>query len=132
MPIAGKIKHWTKLEFGITSDVSCTLTGSTANASSTATLVTGATPNQLVVDAGVYLAIQAGTSTGVYELFYSGPNAPFGGWSQTGAVGAGGWLLSIAVRFIGVRLYALDPSVAATWRMTVDDIEIWTNGSFQV
>jgi hypothetical protein len=132
MPIAGKIKYWPKLELGLVSDVSCTLSGSTANASSTATLITGATPNQLVVNAGVFLSIEAGTSTGVYQLFYDGPNAPFGGWSQTGAVGAGGWLLSISVVFVGVRLYALDPSVAATWRMTVDDIEIWTNGSFQV
>jgi hypothetical protein len=97
MPIAGKIKYWPKLELGLVSDVSCTLSGSTANASSTATLITGATPNQLVVNAGVFLSIEAGTSTGVYQMVYDGPNAPFGGWSQTGAVGAGGWLLSISV-----------------------------------
>jgi hypothetical protein len=132
MPIAGKITDWPAMEFGLVSDVSCSLSGSTASASSEARLVTGATPNQLVVNAGVFLSIDAGTSTGNYQLFYDGPNAPFGGWSQSGSVGAGGWLLSISAIFRGVKLYALDPSVAATWRMLVDDIEIWTNGSLQV
>ena len=131
MPAAALIGSYQALELSLASTVSYTITGSPPNggdASSTAKLQTWWATSSVLAASGVTLEVSAGKQTGTWGVKYFGPNQPFGGFVQTGSVGGGGWSISISARFLNVRLYALDPGTAATWRLYCDAIEIYVNG----
>ncbi|MBX3095652.1 MAG: hypothetical protein KF812_02200 [Fimbriimonadaceae bacterium] len=125
MPINGLLAAWDCLEWGVTSSASHSGYGLHSRFHD-AELETQYVNTTSTTALGIRLSVSTGETggSGNWLVRYEGPNAPPGGWTDSGLGFRAS--LSLSVRFRGVELYAL--GTGSGLRFSATDIELWVDG----
>ena len=127
MPVNGLIRAYDQLRLGLRFDFTASGYGSISLSGELDSLTT---PDASTVSTDIQLLLSA-TTAGGWSATYNGPNAPFGGYTVTGAGVPSP--LSIDCYLNNFKLYGVNPGgTGYNWRVFCSGIDIYVNGGLSV